>query len=197
MPPSHSSLSQEFLPPAKFFPVGTVTWAQFAPAEPAYIAQNKKKVKGSRAAGLAYERKAKVMLETCFFSLISPLSPPPEASLLLGPWISYKTAKSSRICYCQPDVLLVNSEEKKLTIYEIKLQHCTFAWWQVRKLYEPILRKIYPNFTISAMEIVKWLDPHIPFPETFYYASSPFDLFDNRFGIHIYDGRKGYLKNGA
>lgn len=172
-------------PPRKFVPAGFVTWAQFAPDEPDYIKTNKKRVTGARAAGLRYEAKAKIMLQRTI----------PEADsnnsnqLLVGPWLMFK-AGNDKIRYCQPDALLIDLENKRVVIYEIKLQHTSQAWWQVRKLYQPVLERIYTNYSFVCVEVVKWLDAHAAFPETFYYAESPMDLTDGKFGVHIYDGRR-------
>lgn len=174
-------------PPRKFIPAGFVTWAQFLPGEPDYIAKSKKKVTGARAQGLRYERKSKEMLEKRFADWAANGNP--DCELLLGPWINFKSS-GDKLRYCQPDALLIDTAGKSIVIFEIKLQHTAQAWWQVRKLYEPVLERIYSGFSFTAIEVVKWFDAHQTFPETFYYAENPFDLQLSRFGVHIYDGRR-------
>ena len=168
------------LPPKKFAPAGFVVWAQNFPHEPQFLRGTKPK--GSRAEGVRYEAKVQEFLRSKF---------PPE-SLISSPWFVFKSGShAARDRFCQPDALLIDSEAKHVTIIEIKLQHTAFAWWQVRQLYEPVLRRVYTNHTFSALEIVKWLDPNIAFPETFYYAESVEDRGSgtSKFGVHIFDPR--------
>lgn len=173
-------------PPKKFIPAGFVVWASFFPGEPEFT--KGAKPRGARADGVRYERKAQEYLAKHV----------PEGSqleLLSSPWLVFKSgSREARDRFCQPDALLINSEAKHITIVEIKLQHTAFAWWQVRQLYEPVLRRVYTNYTFSALEIVKWLDPSIAFPETFYYAKSVLDRGEDnesksKFGVHIFDPR--------
>jgi hypothetical protein len=200
--------------PKKFIPAGFVVWAQFYPGEPQFT--KNKKASGARANGIRYEKKVQEYLRKqveggggCCGNCKTPWpkdssSPPCDDSfctfpyreggqleLIPSPWLVFKSGdRNSRDRFCQPDSLLVDTERKHITIVEIKLQHTSAAWWQIRQLYEPVLRRIYTNYTFSAMEIVKWLDPQTPFPETFFYAESVFDQnSEAKFGVHIFDPR--------
>lgn len=168
--------------PKKFIPAGFVVWAQFYPGQPEFTKNHK--ARGSRAEGLRYEKKAQEYLE-------KQLEQGQDLELIQSPWLVFKSGdRNSRDRFCQPDSLLVDLSNRHITIIEIKLQHTASAWWQVRQLYEPVLRRIYTNYTFSALEIVKWLDPDVAFPETFYYAENIFDRnSEHKFGVHIFDPR--------
>lgn len=52
-----------------------------------------------------------------------------------------------------------------LVIVEIKLRHCERAWWQLKRLYEPVLRTmVVPGARVRCVEIVRSYDPDEPFP---------------------------------
>ena len=52
------------------------------------------------------------------------------------------------------------------TIVEIKYNHCALAWWQLYKLYLPVISKIFgSDWTYSCCEVVKWFDPQTNVPE--------------------------------
>lgn len=180
-------------PPKKFIPAGFVVWAQFFPGEPEFTKGSKPR--GSRADGVRYEAKAQEYLRKTLAPATEGSDSSQSLELLSSPWLVYKSGnREARDRFCQPDALLINSERKHITIVEIKLQHTAAAWWQVRQLYEPVLRRIYTNYSFSALEIVKWLDPSVAFPETFYYAKSPLDRGEDnesksKFGVHIFDPR--------
>lgn len=168
--------------PERFVPAGDVTWAAFIPGSPSFISS--KKVSGTRAQGVRYEKRAQAYLKRMI-----DLTGTAGESLLQSPWLAFKANGSLRERYCQPDAVLVDTSNKHITIFEVKLQHTSAAWWQVRQLYEPVLRVIYPGFSFSAIEIVKWLEPKTTFPETFFYAENIFARDGSKFGVHIYDPR--------
>lgn len=168
-------------PPAKFSPAGSVYWAQFFPGTPSH-AKNIR-AKGARAEGIRYEKKALEYLKKQVEKRKD------EYELILSPWLVFRSGQNPKDRFAQPDALLYHQESKTITIVEVKLQHTAAAWWQVRQLYEPILRHIYPGFRFEALEIVRWLDPRTPFPETFFYAENVFETESGKFGVHIYDPR--------
>jgi len=52
-----------------------------------------------------------------------------------------------------------------VVIVEIKYQHMPEAWWQLRRLYQPVLQTMYPRSSICVLEVCRSFDPHTPFPE--------------------------------
>jgi len=83
-----------------------------------------KRASGTRALGLAYERKlAKVL----------------PAGALHGQWFIYRA--DGRVGYCQPDFLLKGKSE--VAVLEAKLADVELAWDQLKCLYTPVLRHFY------------------------------------------------------
>jgi len=66
---------------------------------------------------------------------------------------------------CQPDALLLFKSGAVL-IVEVKLTHTANAWWQLRKLYEPVVKALTNHsHPVYVVEICKSGDPLISFPE--------------------------------
>lgn len=148
-------------PPAPhFLPAGLVQWAQFAQRTPHF--GQPKRLTGRRLQGVKYERLVQSMLDKLWGYTYLPL-----------PWLRFEG--SSGVHWCQPDGILFNLELGVLTIVEVKYQHTTDAWWQMRKLYEPVLRKLFPEelWEIKVLEVVKWFDPDVRWPEPIRMLSNP------------------------
>lgn len=110
-------------------------------------------------------------------------------SYLPNPWIKFEG--QAGIKWCQPDGLLFDLEAGLLTIVEVKYQHTTDAWWQLRELYEPVVRKLFPQklWRIVVLEYVKWFDPSVPWPEDIQMVAQlahVSKLQDKQTGIHIW-----------
>lgn len=164
--------------PSNFSPAGFVYWAQFFPGQPSHI--KPQRARGARAEGIRYEKKVQEFLKKQDWG---------DYELIPSPWIIFRTGESKRDRFCQPDALLVNVKTKHIVVIEIKLQHTQNAWWQIRQLYEPVLRIIYPGYTFSPIEIVRWLDSRAVFPETFRHCEAVLPITGPQFGVHIYDPR--------
>lgn len=172
------SLAQRFPPPANFTPAGRVLTAWLSSTDPPFIHRSRRK--GSKAEGQRYEAKVQRYLVDAYPDLYLP-----------APWFRYKTSGSLKSLWCQPDGLLLNTREGLITIVEVKLQHTSRAWWQVRHLYEPVVAACFGSvWCIAAVEVVRWFDPDAPFPETFCRAPDISKVPAGRFGVHIWQGRK-------
>lgn len=67
---------------------------------------------------------------------------------------------------CVPDALL--KRPSRIVLIEIKSQHMPEAWWQLRKLYEPVIRAAgNKDKKIILVEVCRSLDIQMPFPEEF------------------------------
>lgn len=193
----------KFSTPPKHFVNGThCVWAQFAPEPPSFLNLHKRKqIKGRRKQGINYEAKAQEYLikeiENKNGNETKALLNLLNFQYIKSPWLVYKLGSDPKqvMRYCQPDGLIINGDEKRITIVEIKLQHTSDSWWQTRQLYEPICKQIYPYHSFSILELVCWLDPNVAFPETFRYASNVFDVAKGDFGVHIYRPRNSQ-RNG-
>lgn len=76
-----------------------------------------------------------------------------------------------------------------LTILEVKSQHMPESWWQLRKKYEPLVRRIFPKQRVLLLEICKSLDASMPYPEEYEVISSI-----DSFIVNSKDGSIGVLQ---
>lgn len=83
------------------------------------------------------------------------------------PSINYSDSSGRRLAI--PDGILRYRDS--VVIVEIKYSHCELAWWQLRKLYQPLLLHL-TNYHISLLEICKSYDPSVAFPEPVQLISS-------------------------
>lgn len=156
--------------PASFKPAGRILDARFCPPP----ALKRKRYTGRRLAGVQYEKKVQAHLCDLYPDRYIP-----------SPWLKFFAEGKWR--WCQPDGLLLDIKRGRITIVEVKYQHTADAWWQVRHLYEPVLRAIFPAelWHFDACEIVKWYDPEITFPERVVLAQEV-DMKHPAFKVHIW-----------
>lgn len=102
--------------------------------------------------GIRYEQKVLDALVDIF-----PLA------CLPSPWLFFYDRGHYR--RCQPDALLFFP--RRVTIVEVKLTHCAKAWWQLRRLYEPVVAKVFPSRRVELVEIATAFDPAVATPEPF------------------------------
>lgn len=101
---------------------------------------------------------------------------------LPSPWIRFTDATGAH--WCQPDgILLFNT---RLVLVEFKYQHTVDAWQQLRLLYEPVVEALHPGKEISVLEIVKWFDPLVAFPEPVRLVPDVKEHKGREFGVHIW-----------
>ena len=102
-----------------------------------------------------------------------------------SPWLRFFAEGKWR--WCQPDGLLFDPQSGRITIVEVKYQHTSDAWWQVRHLYQPVLQAMFPEklWTFDACEIVKWYDPDTRFPEKLVLAQE-ISMKHPAFKVHIW-----------
>lgn len=165
-------------PPLNFLPAGHITWAHLVNSVPAFIEKARRNTRGRKRLGDLYERVAHQYL--CGASqFYTP-----------GPWIVFLEEGSQRRRFCQPDGLDLNFQTGKLTIVEIKLRHTPRAWWQVRKLYEPVLKILFPPsiWTYQAVEVCRYFDPNTVFPEHYKFVANFWEVPSGAFGLHLFSG---------
>lgn len=149
------------LPPRGFRPASNLLYVQDC-ANPFTRRSKSSRVQRS---GLAYERKVKEMLRRRFGDRAN-----------LGQWFKFFDGYRTR--YCQPDAIV--QEEEGILIVEIKLRFSDLAWWQLKELYLPVVRKYFrvpscrllclcksfdPNAAVCLPEIIPLIDnwnPRIP-----------------------------------
>ena len=137
---------------------------------------------GRFAVGVRYEREVQDYLSLLVLGR-------PEVQLWHGPWIEFWEKAGKR--WCQPDAVLVHEESRTGIIVEVKYQHCADAWFQLKELYYPVLRVLFPQITFGLVEIVHWHDPSIQFPERYEFTADPFSCkHTNLIAVHIYNPKR-------
>lgn len=99
-----------------------------------------------------------------------------------SPWMRFTDQTGQH--WCQPDGLL--EVGGRLTIIEFKYQHTVDAWQQLRLLYEPVVAVLHPGAAISVLEIVKWYDCAVAFPEPVRLVADVSSHQGRDFGVHIW-----------
>lgn len=79
---------------------------------------------------------------------------------LAAPYIHFEDAYKARTA--QPDGIL--AFDRHVFIVEIKYQHVPEAWWQLQRLYYPLVCRLWPAREVSLLEICRSFDPHVAFP---------------------------------
>ena len=141
-------------PPKRFSAAVGVRSARFLPCKPQFIRRGRSY--GRFAVGVRYEREAQEFLSLYALGRA-------EIEYCNGPWMEFSDKSGRR--WCQPDALLIDRRKKDCLICEVKYQHTSDAWWQLKELYLPVLRVALPGFQFRLLEIVHWYDPLTAWPE--------------------------------
>lgn len=160
-------------PPKGFKPAGVVRYAR-GTARPQFAKRGA--IKGKKRSGLIYEDKVQEFLTDLYCEDLLQYLP--------SVWIEFEDGRG-KTRVCQPDGLLLDARRGRLTIVEIKTTHTHLAWWQVRALYQPVLRKIFPDDIwphLQGLEICKRYEP-VEFPERFHFLGEPHQVPANSFGV--------------
>lgn len=146
--------------------------AVFCPP-PAFAARERHR-RGRKAEGIRFERKAQQHLEAL------------DEHYLASPWILF--IAGGRPHWCQPDGIHLDVRRGILTIVEIKYSHTAEAHRQLRRVYAPVLARIFPPslWRIRLVEFVKWYDADVAFPEPTDMCPQPFAHLTDRIGVHIW-----------
>lgn len=103
-----------------------------------------------------------------------------------GPWLEYCTL-TGRISTCQPDFLVFQPERGRILIIEAKLRHCPEAYFQLRNLYAPLMRFLFPAWDIGLQEVVRWYDRNEHFPGNHVLRENMLDAPPSHLiGVHIF-----------
>jgi hypothetical protein len=182
-----------FQPPRNFRSAETVQWAELRQRGPWQTNLPPPVRTAAQRSGQRYERRAHQALSARFS--------PERGTLLYAPamWIAYSVSGEGKLHWAQPDGLLIDLKRGLITVLEIKIRHTTDAWWQLRKLYEPLIRKLFGSaWRYAVCEVVRWYDPVVRWPEQLVFSADPGGLPANSFGLHILgDARVAELGRGA
>lgn len=108
---------------------------------------------------------------------------------LRSPWLVFKTESRPHTWqWCQPDGLLFQPEKLSIIVVEVKLKHTADAFWQVERLYLPILSKVFEGrkWRFRKLEVVKWFDPASYFPCDPQLVQDPELTPRTGMGVHIW-----------
>ena len=167
-------------PPQGFRPCDphTIVRVELLREGPPLARAPRKRKRGAFAAGLRYERRAIEYLRSRY-----------PREFAAHPWFRFRT-HDAPVRWAQPDGLIVDFFKGRITIIEIKLKHTTDAWWQTRRLYEPLVRYLFGErqWHYACCEVVRWYDPAIRVPEHVVFTDDPSKLYASAYGIHIFGG---------
>lgn len=176
-----SHLTRPIPPPSRFVPAQGVRTAKILPGQPAFIKRSR--ARGAKARGVSYERKAHVYLRECLIGK-------PDAEYLQSPWVEFEDSTGRR--WCQPDGLLLDHKSKVCIIAEIKYRHTSDAWWQLWRLYLPVVRAIFKEYKHACLEVCRWHDPQTPFPAHYTFTPEATTIPQpNVTAVHIWNPQRG------
>lgn len=134
-----------------YIPEGAINSAWQVEGSPhANVPARKKSV--AQRAGLAYQKKVGGHLRSCIW----------PRYVVDGPWFAFSDRTPGRH-YCQPDFLIMDYTKgaQEILIVEVKLRWTSDAWWQLRRLYEPVVGRANSGAAISVLCITKSFDPAV------------------------------------
>lgn len=143
------------LPPSpsyiRYIPQGEVTngWPH---AEDPFIGRRVRRSAQQRA-GKAYEKRVAQFLYRSAWA----------GAVLHSPWFAYTDAGAS-VRFCQPDFILDKGRGQEAIVVECKLRWHPDAWWQLTRIYLPVLRWALPGRELIPLCICGSYDPSIPAP---------------------------------
>lgn len=145
--------------------------AHFCKVPPSFAVRQGKR-KGAKGEGIRYESKVQALFSD-------------RDMYLPGPWILYVV--EGRPFWCQPDGLHFDINRGLITIVEIKLKHTADSQRQLRGVYEPVVRRLFPRpgWGVALVEVVKWYDPDIHYPEAHVMCADPFTHQGSKIGVHV------------
>lgn len=133
-----SSQTIEVYPPKGFRPCGRITRAAFT-CQPSFVREGYHP-RGAKGKGLRYQSQIVKMLNETFLEGIE------------GPWFLFNNTYNEER-FTQPDWLTFDFRTGIIYLVEIKLSRVEQAWWQLNKLYQPVLKAIFPQWDIAMVEI--------------------------------------------
>lgn len=139
-------------PPRRFRPAGQIVEAHPEASGP-FNTNSLRGRSAAQKAGIRYERK-----------VLKELSAEFPGEFLPSQWFRFDDGSPS-IRWCQVDGLRVAPSH--VTIFEVKSSFCAEAGYQLRHLYLPVVRNVYPTLPVDLVVICKTFDPNVAFPEAY------------------------------
>jgi len=137
----------------------------------------KRRRRGRKGVGLRYEAKVQRHFLDVFGYEYVP-----------GPWFKYTVADRPKVInYAQPDGLLIQPRKGKVTIVEIKYNHCAESYFQLVDKYLPLVEKLFgtEDWEFPLVEVVKWYDRDTSYPSSVRLRSAIDECTPSEIGVHI------------
>lgn len=162
-------------PPLDFAPLTECEWAEFSETPPTFIRDVRHR--GRRLLGVKYERRVHAWLSARF-----------GVDYMPSQWLRYRAA-DGKVRWCQPDGVYVERSTKTLTIIEVKYSHTETAWWQLFRLYLPVLERLFDGhgYEFRCVEICRWYDPSIRSPVAPKLRDDILNVKPGEFAVHIWN----------
>ena len=137
--------------PKGFHEAADITWSELSPVGPHFV--RPVKLTAKLQAGITYENAVHEHFDRMYGDQYVP-----------GPWLKF-VGRNKKMRWCQPDALLIDLEANCITIVECKYKHIARSWWQLHRLYLPVIQHLFgPKWTYRLAEVSKWCDPATPYP---------------------------------
>lgn len=129
--------------------------------------------------GIAYEKK--------FLKAHTKLFP----SLIHHPAFRFSSDRDERFWqYAIPDALLLLNDT--INLFEVKYTHTADAWFQLHRLYLPIVQNAFPDSKINLIEVCRNYDPAVRLAGDITIVEDLLSFCSKEqrsFGIYIWSGR--------
>lgn len=156
-------------------PVGPVRFVRMQSDAPEFIKDERRR--GRRAQGILYERRVHAEFLSRFPGYLPAM------------WFSYGDSQSDEK-WCQTDGLIIDPWSGRLTIVEVKLQHCAAAYYQLFRTYLPVLQWLFgTKYQLSCVEVVRWFDCATLTPIRPTMCPAPEEAKPDRFNVYIWRPR--------
>ena len=105
-------------------------------------------------------------------------------------WVRFRSPDDAgKIRWCQVDGVLVDEGSKSLTIVEVKYSHTETAWWQLFRLYRPVLERLFVGYVYEfrCVEVCRWFDAAVRCPQPVRLRQRVEDVRPDEFAVHIWN----------
>lgn len=136
----------------------------------------KRRRRGRMGVGLRYEAKVQKHLLDIYGYEYVP-----------GPWFKYTVKERPRVInYAQPDGLLIQPLRGRVTIVEIKYNHCVESYFQLVDKYLPLVKALFgKDWEFPLITVVKWYDRDTGYPADIRLCKDIEQCDTREIGVHI------------
>lgn len=166
------------IPPLDFNLVTHCSWAEWSETAPEFLGVPIRR-RGRRLLGIKYEKKVHAHLSSVYSDRYMP-----------SQWVRFRSSDDGgKIRWCQTDGVLVDPVARILTIVEVKYSHTELAWWQLFRLYLPVLERLFDGYgyEFRCVEVCKWFDPAVRCPVQPRLREHLEDVKAGEFAVHIFN----------